>query len=93
MIKVRIKFFADLKALTKKDFIEVNLSRPVTLRELLREASSQVNLNLEEKLLKGEKIREGFMILINGRNAIYLNQAETLIDGGEIAIFPPAGGG
>lgn len=93
MIKVKIKFFADLKALTKKSSIEVTLSGPVTLRELLREASSQVNLDLEGKLIKDGKIKDGFMVLINGRNAIYLNGAETIVESGEVAIFPPAGGG
>lgn len=91
--RIKVKFFADLRSLAKRDFIEIEVEGSLKLRDLLREVSSKVGLPLEDKLLDGEKIRSGFMVLINGRNALYLNGASTLIDGGEVALFPPAGGG
>ncbi len=93
MKRVKVKFFADLRSLAKREFLELEIEGAITLRELLKRVSSEIGINLEEKLLENNRIKSGFMILINGRNAVYLDGVSTLIEEGEIALFPPAGGG
>lgn len=51
-------------------------------------------LGIAEIVLEDNKIREGFIVLVNGIHAQFTGQGETPIkDGDIISIFPPGGGG
>ena len=90
---VRVRFFATLRLALGVAFIDIELREPVRLIELIRKASDLLGINLEEKLLEGKGLKRGTMLLINGRNAVHLSGLDTLVEGGEVSIFPPAGGG
>lgn len=59
-----------------------------TLRQVLEK------LGITEIILEDNKIREGFIVLVNGIHAQFTGQGKTTIkDGDVISIFPPGGGG
>ncbi len=87
--------------------MKVKISVYATLREKLQWKTKEVNLNknrvdlldvfnelpdLKKYVIENGKIREGFMILINGINIKFLSDLK-IKDGDEIDIFPPGGGG
>ena len=87
--------------------MKVKISVYATLREKLRWKTREINLNkssadlfdvlnelpdLKKYVIEDRKIREGFMILINGINIKFLSDLK-IKDGDEIDIFPPGGGG
>jgi len=87
--------------------MKVKISVYATLREKLQWKTKELNLNknsadlfdvfnelpdLKKHIIKNGKIREGFMILINGINIKFLSDLK-IKDGDEIDIFPPGGGG
>lgn len=87
--------------------MKVKISVYATLREKLQWKTKEVNLNknradlldvlnelpdLKKYVVENGKIREGFMILINGINIKFLSDLK-IKDGDEIDIFPPGGGG
>ncbi len=90
---VRVRFFATLRLALGVAFIDVELSKPTKIRELLRGVSSRLGVNIEEKLLENGRLRRGTMLLVNGKNVIHLDGLDTIVEEGEISVFPPAGGG
>jgi sulfur-carrier protein len=63
--------------------------------DLFLKTEMQIGKKFIDQLLNEDKqIIPGTMILINGRNIFHLDKLESIIlDGDEISIFPPGGGG
>jgi molybdopterin synthase sulfur carrier subunit len=92
--RVKIEFFATLRLALGVASIEIELSSPKTIREIIKIASDKLGTDIEPKLFEGDKIRRGTMILVNGKNIHHINGLDTMIHPGDrIAVFPPAGGG
>ncbi len=90
---VRVSFFATLRLALGVAFIDIELNKPTKIRELLKRVSSRLGVNIEEKLLENGSLRRGTMLLVNGKNVIHLDGLDTIVEEGEVSIFPPAGGG
>ncbi len=81
---VSVKFFAVLKKLVGREFIELPINGPTTLRDVLNQIEKEI-----------PKIRE---IIKEGRSLISINQEmadeNTIVQNGdEIAMLPPFAGG
>ncbi len=65
-------------------------SREATLEEVLKEVPEV----LTEVVDGGERIRPGYIVLINGRHAQFLGGLKAKVrKGDEISVFPPGAGG
>ncbi len=92
--RVKIEFFATLRLALGVASIEIELSSPKTIKEIIKLASERVGTDIAPKLFEGDKIRRGTMILVNGKNIHHLDGLNTVIHPGDrIAVFPPAVGG
>jgi len=74
-------------------FFEVCLPRGSTVMDLLRHLDREAPGLLEEVVEDG-RVREGYKVMINGRDVDFLGGLGIeLEDGWEIHIFPPVAGG
>jgi molybdopterin synthase sulfur carrier subunit len=58
--------------------------------------SEKLHTDLSEKLFhkKDRTLKEGTIILVNGKNIFHLQLLDTVVDNGDVvSVFPPAGGG
>jgi molybdopterin synthase sulfur carrier subunit len=93
MIKVIIKFYAQLREFLKKSKIEIELEEGTNILQLM-ESLCKI-YDLREKIFnKKNELNKQIMILKNGRQIEFLEGVKTkLLDGDEIALFPPIMGG
>lgn len=83
-----------LRIVTGLSSVEVETEGPVTLRQLINRVCEKTTPELREDLLTGDAIKKGTLLLVDGRNAIFLAGLDTQICAEqEIAFFPPGGGG
>ncbi len=76
---VKVKLFASYREKIGRDFIEIKLSKEVTVKELLEKISEIYNLRVENCLVaKGEE---------------YLNLNDKVKDNDTVYLFPPVSGG
>lgn len=81
---VNIRFFAVMKKLCGREYLEVKIDGPTTLRDILNKVEQEI-----------PKIRE---IIKDGRSLISINQEmanedSVVRNGDEIALLPPFAGG
>ncbi len=88
-MKVKVTVFATLREKLGWSEKVLELSKnKATIKEILE------IIGIKDIVMKGDKIREDFIVLVNGINVKFLNDADTEVkDGDEVSIFPPAGGG
>ncbi len=92
--RIKIEFFATLRLVLEVAGLEIEADGPVTVRQLISIASEKLGTDISAKLMDGDKIKRGTMILVNGKNIHHLNGLDTLVKPGDrVAVFPPAGGG
>lgn len=94
-MKVTVKFFTTLREMTNKREEEIEVSDPLTVKELLSYLSEKYGPKFVDYVYdeKG-KARSYLQFLINGRSITMLQGFETkLKDGDKFAIIPPVGGG
>jgi len=96
LVEVTVKYMLGLRELTggkKEDKLRISGS---TLTDLLTELIKLYGNRIKEALFDREltHINPSIIIMINGREARHLNDLKTsLVDGDDIVIVPPAGGG
>ena len=92
-ISVRVKFFANLRAITKVKEITTHIEVGKVISHLMENLFSLFP-GLEKEIYEDSKPKEHIQILVNGRNIKYLDYIDTLLRNNDVvAIFPPAAGG
>jgi len=93
--KVTVRFFTTLREITQRGEEVVELSRDLTVEELLKRLSEQYDRQFAEYVFDEQgKIRPHFQLLVNGENIASLHGLKTrLRRGDDVAIVPPVGGG
>lgn len=89
-IRVTLKIFPPFSKNPNSIEKDLYLSENSTLMDLLVEASNQGLINVVEIIHKNE-VKDGVVILINGRSSF--NLIQKLTNGDRIAILPLAPGG
>ena len=91
---IKVNFYAMLRMTTGVSSVEVQIDRAVTMRHLIDLVCDRTTPQLREDLLDGQEIKKGTLLLVDGRNVLFLDGLDTLVtDQQEIAFFPPGGGG
>ena len=91
---IRVDLYAMLRRTTGVSSVTIEANGPITLRQLIDLACDKTTPMLRDDLLDGDKIKKGTLLLVDGRNALFLDGLETLVHAGqEITFFPPGGGG
>ncbi|HEY9069776.1 MAG TPA: hypothetical protein VIV61_05930 [Candidatus Ozemobacteraceae bacterium] len=91
---IRVRLFSLLRSKFGRSVVDVETDRPIPLRELITQVESRAGPGLVGELIDGEKIRKGTLLLVGGRNVIFGDGLDTIVDGTqEICFFPPSGGG
>jgi sulfur-carrier protein len=90
---ISLKFYGPLRFFLSQKEIILS-TKAAVLKDVLAEASDQLNKDLLGEIIADDTILPGTMILLNGRNVHHLNKLQTEVkDNDEISIFPPGGGG
>lgn len=91
---IKVNFYAMLRMTTGVSSVEVETSGPVPMRSLIDLASEKTTPQLKADLLDGPDIKKGTLLLVDGRNVLFLDGLDTMVEAGQvIAFFPPGGGG
>ena len=92
---IKVKFFATIRLVTGVSEIDIKVTSPVTVSQLIEIASKILKKDLKSELLENDReIKHGTIILLNGKNILHIDKLNTLIkDNDTVSIFPPAGGG
>jgi len=92
MSTVTVKLFANLRELAGTRELKVEAS---TIEEVLKKLIEKFGESFRKELfVEGNKIRDEYLLLLNGKNFEFLDGLKTkLKDNDVIAILPPVGGG
>lgn len=91
---IRVDLYAMLRRTTGVSSVTIETDSPIPLRQLIDLACDKTTPRLRDDLLNGDSIKKGTLLLVDGRNILFLNGLDTLVHAGqEIAFFPPGGGG
>ncbi len=90
---IKVRLFGTLRLKFRPWEMEVPLTSPMKLRDLL-DLLEEKYPGLRETLLSDGELRKGVIILKGGQNVWHLKGLETEISPGDtIVIFPPGAGG
>ncbi len=93
-MNITVNFYAKLRVTTGMSSVEVETEGPVLMSCLIELACRQTTQKLRDDLLDGETIKKGTLLLVDGRNVVFLDGLDTQVhDKQVIAFFPPGGGG
>ncbi|WP_069808186.1 MoaD/ThiS family protein [Vulcanisaeta thermophila] len=93
-MRVQVKFLASLYEVTKVLKTELDLPDGATIRDLIQAIDQRVSPNFSKVILDDGKLKDQYVILVNGRSVDFLNGLSTkLSNGDEVVFLPPAGGG
>lgn len=90
---MEVKVYADLRTIVGGKSVQFD-SVQMTVGQMLETLFSRFPALQEKLLTRSGEMHSAFHILINGRDARYLEGLETVITAeDEVRIFPPVGGG
>lgn len=93
-MKVIVKFLATFYDMAKTLRMEVEVPDDATISDLLKTIDEKISPSISKTLLDGDKVRDGYNILVNGRAIEFKKGLQTeLSDGDEVVLLPPIGGG
>ncbi|KUO80549.1 molybdopterin synthase sulfur carrier subunit [Vulcanisaeta sp. EB80] len=93
-MKVQVKFLASLYDVTKVLKTEIELPDNATVMDLIKTIDKAVSPNFSSVILDDGKLKDQYVVLINGRSIDFLSGLGTrLSNGDEVTFLPPAGGG
>jgi len=88
-----VRFFATIRTYTGETERRLD-DAPATLRELLTALAVRYGTLFRRAAFAGEDLNPEIIILVNGRNVLYLRGLDTaLSQGDEVSIFPMVAGG
>ncbi|WP_054849858.1 MoaD/ThiS family protein [Vulcanisaeta sp. JCM 14467] len=92
-MKIKVKFLTLLYEMTKTLNAEIELQEGATLLDLIRRIDDIIYPGFSKVILDcNNKIKEKFLVLINGRSPDFLNGVNTkLLDGDEVTFLPHCG--
>lgn len=91
---IKVKFFSTLRLELNKSVIEYEIEDRINVAKIIDMLDKDFQGRISEKLIEGERIKPGTIILVNGKNVLHLVGLNTTVkDGDELSIFPPSGGG
>ena len=91
---IKVNFYATMRLTTGVSSVEVEVSRPIVMRQLIDLACEKTTPKLKADLLEGQDIKKGTLLLVDGRNVLFLEGLDTVVNDQQvIAFFPPGGGG
>jgi MoaD family protein len=91
MAKVRVRMFATVREAARASDWTVDAS---DLPDLLDKLGGKFGDRLDTMLKESREDPDRLVILVNGKNAgLGRSDSATLVDGDEVAIFPPVSGG
>lgn len=94
LMKVQVKFLASLYDVTKVLKTEIELPDNATVMDLIKTIDKAVSPNFSSVILDDGKLKDQYVVLINGRSIDFLHGLETRLNNGdEVTFLPPAGGG
>jgi molybdopterin synthase subunit MoaD len=94
LMKVQVKFLASLYDVTKVLKTEIELPDNATVMDLIKTIDKAVSPNFSSVILDDGKLKDQYVVLINGRSIDFLGGLGTrLSNGDEVTFLPPAGGG
>ncbi len=96
-MRIKVRFYAILREIAKRKEIEVELpGNDHTIHDILNLIREKVSADLFKKIMDFWNTKKGpkLIILLNGRNIVYIDGLKTKVkDNDIIDIFPPGGGG
>ncbi len=95
-MKVQVKFLASLYDITKVLKTELNIPDNATIKDLIQVIDTSVSPPNFSKVILDDngRLKDQYVILVNGRSIDFLNGLSTkLSNGDEVVFLPPAGGG
>lgn len=93
-MRIKVRYLATLYDLmgTMKDVLEVPDGS--TVMDLIKAIDERYGGRLSKEILDGERLKDEYNVLVNGRSVEYLAGLGTrLKDGDEVVFLPPVGGG
>ncbi len=92
-MKIQVKFLTLLYEMTKTLRTEIELPDGATLLDLIRKIDDVIYPGFSKVILDcNNKIKDKFLVLINGRSPDFLNGVNTkLSDGDEVTFLPHCG--
>ncbi|WP_054844274.1 MoaD/ThiS family protein [Vulcanisaeta souniana] len=92
-MKIQVKFLTILYEKTKTLKAEIELPEGSTLLELIKKIDSNIYQGFSKLILDcNNKVREKFLVMINGRSIDFLEGINTrLRDGDEVTFLPHCG--
>jgi sulfur-carrier protein len=88
-----VKYFATIRTYTGEAERRFE-SAPATLRLLLVQLAERYGTTFRRAVFAGEELNPQIIILVNGRNVLYLRALDTeLAESDEVSIFPMVAGG
>jgi molybdopterin synthase sulfur carrier subunit len=91
---VKVRYLATLYDLlgVMKEVVEV--PQGATVRDLVKIIDERREGRLSREILDGDRLKDQYNILVNGRAVDYLAGLDTrLNEGDEVVFMPPVGGG
>jgi molybdopterin synthase sulfur carrier subunit len=88
-----VKYFATIRTYTGETERRLD-DAPADLRELLTTLAGRYGTSFRRAVFSGDSLNGEIIILVNGRNVLYLQGLDTALGADdEISIFPMVAGG